>query len=96
MAKQFITEAVRMQKLAGIINEENSIIDQIVNTFNNLSHDAEGDEETGTFNAELDDNLRDLGMEFSFDGGDYIKKEDIIHLDNNQLQSLMQSLNALK
>ena len=96
MAKQFIVEAARMQKLAGIIVENNSLIDQIIDVYTKLSYSAEGNEEDGTFNIDLDDSLRDLGLEFGFDGGDYIGKEDISHLDNNQLQSLMQSLNALK
>ena len=64
--------------------------------YNDLSYSAEGDEEKGTFNAKLDDELKDLGFKFKFDGSDYILPKDLAHLSNDELQSLMQELIDIK
>jgi hypothetical protein len=97
--KSPINELKRMQQLAGLLKEEqadDSLANQVVKIFNDLSISAEGDEEDGTFNSKLDDELRDLGIKFGFDGGDYISKETLSHLSSDELQSLMQELAAIK
>jgi hypothetical protein len=97
--KTQLNEIKRMQQLAGLLKEEqtdDSLINQIVKIFNDLSINAEGNEEDGTFNSKLDDQLGDLGIKFGFDGGDYISKETLSHLSNNELQSLMQELAGIK
>jgi len=71
-------------------------IDQVVKLFNDLSLSAEGDEEEGTFDSELDDKLQDLGLKFKFRGSDYINKKDLAHLGKDELQTLMQMLSKLK
>jgi hypothetical protein len=97
--KTQLNEIKRMQQLAGLLKEEqvdDSLANQVAKVFNNLSTNAEGNEEDGTFNSKLDDELRDLGIKFGFDGGDYISKETLSHLSSDELQSLMQELAGIK
>jgi len=104
--KQYITEAQRLQKLAGI-NEAKVVPVQpqflgIVDLFNNLARKAEhqwdGDPYTGYYNA-LREELERIGLEYgfidAFDDKGYITSEDIYHLKDDELREVLQWLRDL-
>jgi hypothetical protein len=103
--KQYITEAQRLQKLAGI-NEARVIpvlpIPAIVDLFNNLAriaeHEWDGDPYIGYYNN-LHDELGRIGSEYdfvdAFNENGYITSKDISHLKDNEVREVLQWLRDL-
>jgi hypothetical protein len=103
--KQYITEAQRLQKLAGITEARVVPVlptPAIVDLFNSLArkaeHEWDGDPYEGYFNP-LYKELESMGLEYSFidafDENGYITSKDISHLKDNEVREVMQWLRDL-
>jgi hypothetical protein len=103
--RQYITEAQRLQKLAGITEARVVPVlptPAIVDLFNSLARKSEsewdGDPYTGYYNA-LREELERIGLEYgfidAFDENGYITSKDISHLKDDEIREVLQWLRDL-
>jgi hypothetical protein len=67
-------------------------IENVVKFWNELSLKVEGNEEDGSYNGNVDDELIGIGLKYGFRGFDYIGENDLKNLSENELEMLMNDL----
>lgn len=67
-------------------------INDVVKFWNELSLKVEGNEEDGSYDINLDDELIGIGLKYEFGGFDYIGEDDLKNLSDSELEMLMSDL----